>query len=207
MAVGGAARTGAHAIVGDMSSAGQLADLVAPERLRLLRRVEFEHMVNQGLFRDERIELLRGQLVEMSPQHPPHAGTIQRLNTLLAPPLAGRAEVRIQLPLAVSDDSLPEPDVAVVSPGDYRRAHPTTALLVIEVAETSLNKDRAVKAALYAAAGVPEYWIVDLPGASVDVYVAPVQGRYTRRTAARSGDVLRPVALGDLDVRVADFLG
>jgi Uma2 family endonuclease len=206
MASSGAARIDAHGIVQGMSSLAHLAELVAPERLRPLRRAEFERMVEQGLFVDERIELLQGALVEMSPQHPPHAGTIQRLTTLLAPALADRAEVRIQLPLAVSDDSLPEPDVAVVAPGDYRQAHPTTALLVIEVAETSLNKDRLIKAALYAAAGVPEYWIVDLPGSSIDVYVAPVQGRYTRRTAACSGDALRPVALGDLDIRVADVV-
>ena len=73
-------------------------------------------------------------------------------------------EVRTHSPLAVSDDSEPEPDVAVVSAGDYSTRHPQTALLVIEVADSSLQKDRRVKAALYAAAGIPEFWLVDLAG-------------------------------------------
>src|SRR3989442_1740561 len=99
-----------------MSSVAQLADLVSPERLRPLRRDEFERMVAGGLFRDERVELLQGVLVEMSPQGTRHADTIQRLTAKLVQALVGRAEVRIQLPLAVSDESLPEPDVAAVSP-------------------------------------------------------------------------------------------
>jgi Uma2 family endonuclease len=205
MASSGAARIDAHGIVRGMSLA-HLADLVAPERLRPLRRTEFERMVEEGLFVDERIELLQGQLVEMSPQGPPHAGTIQRLTTRLVLALAGRAEVRVQLPLAVSEHSLPEPDIAVVAPGDYIQAHPTTAFLVIEVAETSLNKDRRVKAALYAAAGIPEYWIVDLAGGAIEVHTEPADGRFTRTTAVRPGEVLRLVAFEDVALAVADIL-
>jgi Uma2 family endonuclease len=189
-----------------VSSVAQLADLVAPERLRPIRRTDFERMVEQGLFRDERIELLQGVLVEMSPQGTRHAATIQRLNSKLLPPLVGRAEVRPQLPLAVSQDSLPEPDFAVVATGNYDRAHPTTAFLVVEVAESSLNKDRLVKAALYAAAGIEEYWIVDLAAGLIEVHTEPVSGRYTRQTPARPGDVLRLRAFADVELRVADIL-
>jgi Uma2 family endonuclease len=190
-----------------VSSVAQLADLVAPERLRPLRRPEFERMVEEGLFRDERVELLQGVLVEMGPQGTRHAATIQRLTDALVPPLVGRANVRIQLPLAVSEDSLPEPDVAVVARADHDRAHPTTAFLVVEVAESSLNKDRLVKADLYAAAGVTEYWLVDLAAAIVEVRTDPVSGRYTRETPARPGQALRLRAFADVEVRVEELLG
>jgi Uma2 family endonuclease len=189
-----------------VSSVAHLAELVAPERLRPFRRSEFERMVEQGLFRDERVELLEGVLVEMSPQGTRHAAIVQRLTTMLVPALVGRAAVRIQLPLAVSLDSLPEPDVAVVATGDYDQAHPTTASLVIEVAESSLNKDRLVKAALYAAASVPEYWIVDLLAGVVAVHTDPLSGRYSREISFRPGDAIRLRAFADLEIPVAEVL-
>jgi Uma2 family endonuclease len=189
-----------------MSSVAQLADLVAPERLRPIQRDEFERTVEQGLFRDERIELLQGVLVEMSPQGTRHAATIQRLTAKLVALLVGRADVRIKLPLAVTPDSLPEPDVAVVASGDYDRAHPTTAFLVIEVAESSLNKDRLVKAALYATAAVQEYWIVDVVAGVIEIHTDPISGRYTREIPARPGDILRLRAFADVEIQVADIL-
>lgn len=188
-----------------MSSLAQLEGLVAPERLRPLRRAEYERMVDQGLFQDERIELLKGAIVEMSPQGAPHAATVQRL-TRLAIALNGRAEVRIQLPLAVTDDSLPEPDLALVAPGDYDRSHPTTAFLVVEVADSSLNKDRSIKAELYARAAVPEYWIANIASRTIEVHSEPLGGRYTRVTPYRPGEVIRLTSFGDVEVAVADIL-
>jgi Uma2 family endonuclease len=189
-----------------MSSLAQLEDLVAPERVRPLRRVEFERMVDEGLFVDERIELLKGAIVEMSPQGAPHAATVQRLTTRLVVALAGRAEVRIQLPLAVTDDSLPEPDAAVIAPGDYDRSHPTTALLVVEVADSSLNKDRLIKAELYARAGVPEYWVADISAGVIEAHTDPVGDRYTRVTPYRPGESLRLCAFGDVEIPVSSIL-
>jgi Uma2 family endonuclease len=180
--------------------------LVAPERLRPLRRPEFERMVEEGLFRDERVELPQGMLVELSPQGTRHAAVTQRLTETLVPPLVGPASVRIRLPLSVSQGSLPEPDVAVVARGDYDQAHSATAFLVVEVAESSLNKDRLVKADLYAAAGVQEYWIVDLTSAIVEVRTDPVSGRYTRETPALPGQSLRPKAFPDVEIQVAVLL-
>jgi len=142
----------------------------------------------------------------MSPQGTRHAATLQRLNTALLPPLLGRADVRIQLPLAVSAESLLEPDVAVVASGDYDRAHPTTAFLVVEVAESSLNKDRLVKAPLYAGAGVQECWIIDLAAGIVEVHTEPVAGRYTRQAPARPGDTIRLRPFADVEIRVGDIL-
>lgn len=189
-----------------MSSFAQLADLVAPERLRPLRRVEYERMVEDGLFADERVELLQGVIVEMSPQGTRPAATVQRLTATLVPALVGRAQVRIQLPLAVDESSLPEPDVAVVAPGDYDRAHPTTAPLVVEVAETSINKDRLVKAEIYARAGIGEYWIVDLAAGVIEVHTDTIGGRYGRLTPYRSGEATRPREFPGLEVRVSDIL-
>lgn len=163
-------------------------------------------MVEEGAFGDERLELLEGLIVEMSPQGPPHAATIQRLTSLLVPAVTGRAEVRVQLPLAVSEHSLPEPDVAVIAPGDYDRAHPTSAFLVVEVAESSLNKDRLVKADLYARAQIPEYWLVDLANRIVEVHGDPVGGRYSRVAPARPGDAVRLRAFPDVEVRIADVV-
>jgi Uma2 family endonuclease len=189
-----------------VSSVGQIAELVAPERVRPLRRVEFERMVDEGLFVDERIELLRGVIVEKSPQGARHAATLQRLNSRLVAALAGLAEIRIQLPLAVSDDSLPEPDLAAVVPGEADRAHPTTAFLVVEVAETSLNKDRRVKAELYARANIPEYWIIDITGTLIEVHADPTDGRYSSVTPYRRGDAFRLRAFPAVEIRVADIV-
>jgi len=99
-------------------------------------------MVALGLFQDERVELLRGVLVKMSPQLAPHASTVQRLTQLLITRLQGRFALRVQSPLALSDDTEPEPDLAVVELGDYDTEHPTTARLVIEVSDTTLKRDR-----------------------------------------------------------------
>jgi Uma2 family endonuclease len=118
--------------------------------------------------------------------------------------------VREQQALHVSRFSVPEPDVAVV-PGqlrDYAHAHPRTALLVVEVADSSLAQNRLTKAAIYAAAGLPEYWIVNLRDGVVEVHRAPDPERalYQDRTVARAGDRLSLVAVPDVDVAVTDLL-
>src|ERR1043165_617725 len=102
-------------------------------------------MAEIGLFDDERVELVRGVIIAMSPIYPPHASPVDRLTEILVRALAGRARVRIQQPLLATDESEPEPDVAVVPLGDYTATHPDRALLVIEVADSSLRKDRLLK--------------------------------------------------------------
>jgi Uma2 family endonuclease len=154
---------------------------IVPERLRPLRRNEYDRLVEDGLFVDERIELLEGVLVEMTPAGAPHADVVGRLTMLLAPALVGRALVRVQSPLAIADESEPEPDVAVVAVADYQQEHPRHALLVVEVAEASLRKDLGVKAKLYARARVAEYWVVDLSTRTVRRHTAPTDEGYTPR--------------------------
>ena len=179
--------------------------LIAPEKLRPLKRVEYDRMVELGLFADERVELLRGALVQMTPQGSHHAEVVRRLTRLFVPAIGDRAVACIQMPLAVSEDSEPEPDFAIVPPGDYSQAHPTTALLVIEVADSSRRKDREIKSALYAAARIPEYWLVDQVERVVEVRTQPARGRYRSMvTFARRS--LRPRAFPEIEVRVADLL-
>jgi Uma2 family endonuclease len=156
------------------------------QRQRLLRREEYERMVEVGLFRGEHIELIRGLIVRMSPQGVSHASVIQILTRVLVPALLGRADVRVQLPFAVGDHSLPEPDLAVVAVGGFRTPHPDRASLLIEVAETSLDEDRSEKGRLYAEGGVCEYWVVNIPALAVEVYTDPSPTGYSRMTTHRA---------------------
>lgn len=175
------------------------------EEVRPLKRKEYDRLVELGAFEDEKIELLRGMLVPMSPQDYEHGDIITRLTMLLAPALVGKALVRVQLPLAVTDDSEPEPDIAVVSePG--RRSHPSKALLVIEVSGSTLKKDRGLKLELYAEAGVPEYWIVDVAKKTIEVHTGPSKQGYRRTVSYRRGAVIAPVKLRGLKIKVAQIL-
>jgi len=175
-----------------------------PEQVRSFTRSEYAQMIGLGLFEGERVELIRGLLVKMSPQYPPHASTIQRLNKLFMKRLEDRFEVRIQLPLALSDDSEPEPDVAVVALGDYEDEHPTTARLVIEISDSTLKQDR-IKTGLYASAGIVECWIVNLGARTVEVYSSPDGDRYAEFRTLRAGDTLHPAGL-DVAIAVAEIL-
>jgi Uma2 family endonuclease len=179
---------------------------IAPGRLRPIRREEYDRMVLLGLFEGEHVELLHGVLVTMSPQGPPHASTIDRLNALFMRALGDRACVRIQNAFAASDDSEPEPDVAVVPSGDYDDAHPREAWLLIEVAESSLAQDRGMKALLYAASGVPEYWIVNLVERVIEVHTDPGPDGYRAVRGVPHGGTIQLVRFPDTEIRVADVL-
>jgi len=146
--------------------------------IRPLRRSEYDRLVELGVFEDEPIELLEGVLVEMSPEGASHAWVIQELVQAFSGKLAANLRLRVGNPLAASKWSEPEPDLAIVPVGDYRRAHPGTAILLIEVARTSRRKDLGVKAAIYAAAGVPEYWVFDLDRAVVHRHRLPTSDGY-----------------------------
>lgn len=190
-----------------LSAQPNIEDLVATERVRPLRRIEYERMAEEGFFaEDEKIELLDGVLVEMTPQGISHAAAIERLTHLLVLALAPRARVRVQLPYAASDISEPEPDLAVVPPGDPEQSHPDRALLLIEVAESSLNKDRRVKTRIYAAASVPEYWVVDVSGRTIEVRSEPAEGSYRKVRVARPGESIRLQAFPDVEIAVSDVV-
>ncbi|HXU82827.1 MAG TPA: Uma2 family endonuclease, partial [Polyangia bacterium] len=120
--------------------------------------------------------------------------------------LGERARVRVQLPFIAGDDSLPEPDLAVVPPGEYDDQHPAKAFMIVEVADSSLEDDRGWKAALYAESGVPEYWVVNLVDGLVEVHTEIVRGAFSRAVPYRKGESIRPLAFPDVGIDVAEFL-
>lgn len=144
-------------------------------------------------------------VVAVSPQGVLHASVIERLNLLLIEQFGRSAKVRPQLPFAASGDSLPEPDLAVTPLDAPRNVHPSRALRIVEVAETSLDTDRAVNSAVYAAADVPEYWIVDVRRKVVEVYTEAQVDHYGAARIARSGDVIELVAAAGKSVVVAEI--
>jgi Uma2 family endonuclease len=174
-------------------------------RLQPLSRQEFDTLTRRGVLDDARVELLYGRLVSMSPQGGPHSYGVTELARLLIPAVGSRGRVRIQMPLAVSDTSEPEPDVAIVAPGAYLDEHPSTAWLVIEVADSSLERDRG-KARLYAAAGVGEYWIVNLNDGLFEVHAEPSSQGYARIAQVARGATLRIPRLADVELAVSDVL-
>ncbi|CAN5922738.1 Uma2 family endonuclease [soil metagenome] len=177
-----------------------------PSLHRPLKRVDYDTLVQAGSLRDERVELLYGWIVNMSPTGAPHSGTVQRLTELLVLALHGRAAVRIQSPFAAGDASEPEPDVAVVPPGRYTSNHPVEAWLIVEVADSSLKVDRDVKSRLYAESGVLEYWLVNLIDGLIEVHAGAVRGVYTSGTPYRAGEQITLEHFPDVALRVADIL-
>lgn len=147
----------------------------AAVRKRWTRR-EYEQLGKLGIFLpDERLELIEGEIIELTPQGSGHATAVVLTSEAIRERLEPGYFVRVQLPLALDDFSEPEPDVAVV-PGaarDYRDFHPTTAVLVIEIADTTLDYDRYTKAPIYAKAGIPEYWVVNLADRQLEIYRSP----------------------------------
>jgi Uma2 family endonuclease len=179
--------------------------LWASERLRPLKRSEYDRLVELGCFDDEKIELLNGMLVPVSPQGAEHSHAVRTLTTLFVRGVGDRALVQCQLPLGASDDSEPEPDITVVASGDYSREHPTRALFIAEVSNSSLRKDRQLKAALYARAGVPEYWIDNIVEQVVEIQRVPESGEYKSVTTHGTGQVIHPEAFADLKIAVASL--
>jgi Uma2 family endonuclease len=180
--------------------------VVPPEKVRPLRRAEYDRLVGLGMLRGENVELLYGRLVRMSPQGEPRVFSVTRLNKLLVRTLGDRAEVRVQAPFGASDVSEPEPDLAIVPPGDYLDEHPNRALLLIEVADSSLQDDRRIKGPLYAAAGVPEYWIVDLVGGVIEVHRDPRSDGYASITRHARGETLAVPSFEDILVPVSEVI-
>lgn len=148
---------------------------------------------------DDRVELLDGQLVDMSPIGPRHALAVDALHELLDPAVAGRAAVRVQNPIELDGGSEPQPDVAVVRRPwqGYPHAHPAAGdiFLLIEVADTSLEADRGAKLALYARAGIPEFWVIDLTTDGVLVHRNPSGDRYASVGRVEPSGSLDVVAL------------
>lgn len=176
------------------------------ERIRPLTRIEYDALINLGLLEGERVELLQGAMVVMSAQSPRHAAVIRRLHKLLAHRLGERADVQSRLPLTIDDYSELEPDLAVVVTEIPEDDHPSHAFLVIEVADVSLDKDRGIKATIYAASEIPEYWIVNLDDNVVEIHKDSEGGTYRSVTLASRGDTVALEMFPDVQIPIADIL-
>ena len=187
----------------------------APFTSKHWRRVEYERLVDRGVFEGEPLELIGGQLIVAEPKGSPHAAAVGMAGDALRTALPPGWIVRIQDPVLLDDESVPEPDVAVVPGrhGDYRHAHPARAALIVEVAESSLAFDRTQKGSLYARAGIADYWIVNLEERVVEVYrhpgpdlTAPVGWRYTSVDRFRPGEWVTPHDVPAAPLAVAALL-
>jgi len=187
----------------------------APLTPKRWRRVEYQRLVDVGAFDREPLELIGGQLIVAEPKGSQHAAAVDMAYVALLSAIPAGWTVRGQNPLALDDESAPEPDLAVVrgSPADFRDAHPTRPALVIEVAESSLQFDRITKSSLYARAGIADYWIVNLIDRVVETYrdpaadlTAPYGWRYTSLERARPPAAPTPLGVPGLPIPVASLL-
>lgn len=185
-------------------------------RTRRWTRAEYDRLIELGAFQvDEHLELIGGELIAGEPQGAGHYTAIRRSTKALETAFGPGWEVRPQGPLGLDDESEPEPDVAVVpgSVDDYRGAHPSRPVLVLEVAVSTLGFDRGHKGSLYARAGVADYWVLNLEGRVLEVYrqpapdpSAPFGWRYARREVVASAGHVAPLAVPGATVTVADLL-
>jgi Uma2 family endonuclease len=184
-------------------------------RTRRWTRQEYDRLIELGvLHEDEPIELLGGRLVVREPQRTPHAVATQLAADALRAAFGAGWSIRVQLPIALDDESEPEPDVAVVpgAPRDYLREHPSVPVLVVEVARDSLRSDRILKARLYARAGIGDYWIVSLVERVLEVHRAPARPRpgrpatYADVRRVTAAETIAPLAAPAARIVVADLL-
>jgi Uma2 family endonuclease len=183
----------------------EIAQLLG-EAARPLKVPEYLALARRGAFDGQRVELVRGCLLWKAPHSPERAFAIGVLTEQLVEHFGKWATVRPSLPLNASEDSMPEPDFALVPRMHAPAPHPTKALLLIEVSHTSLRLDRVVKAPLYAEGGSPEYWIVDVERAELQVFRKPVDGAWTEQFTLGARDTIRPVSFPDVEFALAPVL-
>lgn len=177
---------------------------------RSFTMAEYERMVEIGILsEDERVELLDGELYRMSPIGARHVHAVRTLTNLLVKQIGHRALIDVQNPIRLDDDSVPQPDIAVLHCRNYAAALPKAAdvLLVIEVADSSVAYDRGMKFPRYAAAGIAEAWLIDLLAGIVERHSEPRDGIYRQITLARTGDTLTSTVLAELTIAVDAVLG
>lgn len=172
---------------------------------------EYERLVALGaLTEHDRVQLVEGEIVEMIPQKAPHMTAVRLVEDALREAFGREGDVRVQGPLVLAPDSEPEPDVAVVrgTPRDYRDRHPGAddTLLVVEVADATLAFDRERKGRVYARAGIPEYWILNLHSRELEVYREPAGGAYRLQVVLREGETVAPLARPEVRIRVGELL-
>ncbi len=185
-------------------------------RTRRFTRAEYERLIDLGVFQPgEEIELIGGELMVAEPQGAPHYTAIRKTAKALEAAFGPGWEVRTEGPIGLDDESEPEPDVAVVpgAPDDYARAHPSRPALTVEVAESSLALDRQRKGSLYARAGLPDYWVLNLVDRVLEVYrepapdsAAPFGWRYGRSEVFEASARVTPLAAPGSSITVSQLL-
>lgn len=178
---------------------------------RLISVDEFVHLIETGFFgREERVELINGEMITMPPIGDSHVGHTNQANHCFSRLLAGRAVVSVQNPIVLPGLSRPQPDLAVLRPRQdfYGRstATPQDVLLLVEVADSTFSYDRDTKGPLYAAASIVEYWIINVVAGELLVYRDPTPDGYTSASSLRRGDTVTPVMFPDIRVAVSDLL-
>lgn len=173
---------------------------------------EYYRMARAGVLKpDDRVELIEGEIVKMSPIGSPHAACVSRIDDLLRSVSRLAAMVRIQNPIRLNDFSEPVPDVSLLKTRKdyYASRHPTPkdVLLVIEVSDTTVLSDRHIKVPLFARSEISEVWLVNLPKKIVEVYSAPKNGRYNKSHRFKRGDIIDSPTIRGLSLKVADILG
>jgi Uma2 family endonuclease len=193
------------------SSHGTVRKMLAQVQHRLFTVEEYEQMAAAGILgEDDGVELIEGEIIEMSPISVPHAVCVKKLNRLFTGRLGDRVIVGVQDPIRLDDRSEPQPDIVLLRPRSdfYAQGHPEPEdiILVIEVAETSVEYDREVKMLMYARAGIEEAWLINLRRGSMEVYRRPTMNGYTEMMHLRPGDTISPLAFPELVLNVSDIL-
>jgi Uma2 family endonuclease len=172
---------------------------------------DYHRMIAAGVLTgDDRVELIRGQIITMAPQDPPHASNTSSFGNELVMIFAGIAWVRTQLPITLSDDSEPEPDIAIVrlTENRYRYQHPQPedVFVIIEVADSTLSRDRGAKAQIYAQAGIPEYWIVDVKRQELIVLREPEGDQYLSEQVLNQTDTITLMSFPTILITLQNLL-
>ena len=185
--------------------------MLAQRERKIFTTDEYHRMIEAGILgEDDRLELIKGEIIRMAAIGSYHAACVKRLNRLFVRTLSEKVIVGVQDPVSIGDDSEPEPDIALLKPrSDFyaeRHPQPEDVFLIIEVSDTSLESDRREKLPLYARAGIGEVWIVNLRDACVEVYTKPSGRGYEGNRLIRKGSVIAPKAFPDVDIRVDNIL-
>lgn len=173
---------------------------------------DYYRMAAAGVLReDDRVELIEGEIIKMNPIGSRHAACVGRLTKLLERRGGDYAIVWVQNPVEINDYSEPVPDVTLLRRRDDFYAHakpvPGDVLLIVEVSDSTINYDRKVKAPLYAGAGIPEMWLVNLPEDLIKVYTRPLNGAYQETRLVRRGESITVASAGDLNAEADAVLG
>ncbi|MBI1743693.1 Uma2 family endonuclease [Candidatus Acetothermia bacterium] len=179
---------------------------------KLFSVAEYHKMIEAGvLHEDDRLELLGGEIVAMSPIGSRHAACVDRLNRLFTKRLGDSVIVRVQNPVELSDESEPQPDLSLLKPRTdfYSEAHPQSSdiYLLVEVADTTANYDRRVKLPFYARAGIIEIWLIDLEVQQIEVYREPSAKGYRQTQVVERGQSLKIQAFPDVELKANEILG